>query len=205
MKNPSTKHFSLPANSVFIRQVHIYRCQRNSSSKNSFIAHYSFALMTASMPDHSLSWDRVLPAPHALLNGLTNDLPPRRTSSLLQHHLVSSKDLLESSRERRSTVTSISYHQGPQLSPARPISVLQFPPDSSTSDQPTKVPLTRKRAASLMADEVNTRETSPVTTQDSISGKTNQFCLCQPDPKIPRPRNGMFLSRPCPSYLGIPS
>ena len=145
------------------------------------------------MPDHTLSWDRVLPAPHALLNGLTNDLLPRRNSSLLQHHLISSKDLLDSSKDRRSTVPSISYYLEPRVSPVRPIS-LRHSQDSSTSGQPAAVPLTRKRAALLMADELNTRETSPATTQDSISETANQFCLCQPDPKIPRPRNGMSLS-----------
>lgn len=148
--------------------------------------------MTAPIPNHSLSWDRVLPAPPALLNGHANDSLPRRSSSLLQHHLLSSKDLVESSKDRRSTVPSISYQLPYRISP-----VPALPPrasqDSSGSDQHPTGPLTRKRAASLMADESKTRETSPATTQDSTSETTNQFCLCQPDPKIPRPRNGMSL------------
>ena len=147
--------------------------------------------MTASMPDHSLSWDRVLPAPHALLNGHPNASLPRRSSSLLQHHLISSKDLLDSSRDRRSTVPSISYYLDPKSSHIRPIP-LRCSQDPSMPDQLATGPLTRKRAASLMADESKTRETSPATTQDSISETANQFCLCQPDPKIPRPRNGTF-------------
>lgn len=152
------------------------------------------------MPNHSLSWDRVLPAPHALLNGNANDLLPRRSSSLLQHHLFSSEDLLECPKDRRSTVPSISYHVDPTINP-----ISQFTQrdslDSSASDQPAPGPLTRKRAASLMADESTTREASPAATQDSISETTNQFCLCQPDPKIPRPRNGMSFTSHCSNYL----
>jgi HMG box factor, other len=149
--------------------------------------------MTAFMPNHSLSWDRVLPAPHALLNGNANDLLPRRSSSLLQHHLFSPKDLLDSPRDRRSTVPSISYQADLRICPIPPIPQRGFQ-DSSASDQPETGPLTRKRAASLMADESKIRDPSPATTQDPISEKANQFCLCQPDPKIPRPRNGTSLT-----------
>jgi HMG box factor, other len=166
------------------------------------------------MLNHPLSWDRVLPAPDALLNGQANDLLPRRSSSLLQHHLVCSKDLLESSKDRRSTVPSISYHMHPGISPIHPILPLGSQ-GSSTSDHLPTGPLTRKRTATLMAEESKTRETSPAITQDSISETTNQFCLCQPDPKIPRPRNGMclisslfccgnFLIRPFGSLLASP-
>ena len=145
------------------------------------------------MPGHPLSWDRVLPAPSALLNGNANDLLPRRSSSLLQHHLFSSKHLPESPRDQRSTVPSIAYQVNTRINPIPPI-----PPrasqDFSAFGELATGPLTRKRAASLMADESETRETSPATTNDSNPDTTNQFCLCQPDPKIPRPRNGMFLT-----------
>ena len=146
--------------------------------------------MTASMPNHSLSWDRVLPAPHALLNGTANDQLPGRSSSLLQHHLFPSKDLLKSPKDRRSTVPSIAYQVNPRTSPISQ-TIPRALQGSSTSDQPGTGPLTRKRAASLMAEESKIRATSPATTHRLISETSNQFCLCQPDPKIPRPRNGM--------------
>jgi hypothetical protein len=155
-----------------------------------------FGLMTASMPKPSLSWNRVLPAPHALLNGNADDKLSRRSSSLLQHHLFSSRDLVDSSRDRRSTVPSISYQLNPSnstISPAPSLAAQDF----TTASQPVSGPLTRKRAASLMADEAKSRETSPATTHESISEATNQFCLCQPDPKIPRPRNGTFILSHC--------
>lgn len=149
--------------------------------------------MTTPMPDHSFSWDRVLPAPSALLNGNANDILPRRSSSLLQHHLFSSKHLPESPRDRRSTVPSIAYQVNTRINPIPPIP-FGASHDFSSSGELETGSLTRKRAASLMADESETRETSPATTHDSNPETTNQFCLCQPDPKIPRPRNGMFLT-----------
>lgn len=146
--------------------------------------------MTASVPNTSLAWDRVLPAPDALLNGNANHVLPRRSSSLLQHHLFSSRDLLESPKDRRSTLPSVSYQVDPRISPILPIPLPRGPQDSSIPGQPTTGPLTRKRAASLMADESKPRETSPAATHDLVPEATDQFCLCQPDPKIPRPRNG---------------
>ncbi len=151
------------------------------------------ALMTAPMSDHSFSWDRVLPAPSALLNVNANDLLLRRSSSLLQHHLLPSKHLPESPRDRRSTVPSIAYQVNTRINPINPIP-LRASQEFFTSGELATGPLTRKRAASLMADESETRETSPATTHDSNPETTNQFCLCQPDPKIPRPRNGMFFT-----------
>lgn len=150
--------------------------------------------MTASRPNPSLSWDRVLPAPDALLNGSSKDVLPRRSSSLLQHHLFSSKDRLEGQKDRRSTVPSISYQVDSRTSPVPPIPPPRCPLDISHPTQLATGALTRKRAASLMADESTPRETSPAATQGSIPESTNQFCLCQPDPKIPRPRNGTSLS-----------
>lgn len=60
--------------------------------------------------------------------------------------------------------------------------------------------LTRKRAASLNTDSandprigdlvLNTASSNGSTTSDSTR---EQVCLCQPDPKIPRPRNGKQL------------
>lgn len=152
------------------------------------------------MSNYVLSWDRVLPAPQALLNGHANHELPRRSSSLLQHHLFSSKDLLDSPRDRRSTVPALSYYPEPACwRTSQPIPALKIARASQDSSSSTSAPgpdqivqnqLSRKRTASLMADEPKARATSPATTQGSNSDNAGQFCLCQPDPKIPRPRNG---------------
>lgn len=67
---------------------------------------------------------------------------------------------------------------------------------SSTPDSP-RARLTRKRAASITTDGTNEPRiedlalSSARTSGPSISDSTReQVCLCQPDPKIPRPRNG---------------
>ncbi|KAF7511998.1 hypothetical protein GJ744_002711 [Endocarpon pusillum] len=148
------------------------------------------------MSGHPLSWDRVLPAPSALLNANAKDLLPTRSSSLLQHHLFSPKHLPqpESPRDRRSTVPSIAYQVNTRINPI-PSIPLRAPQDLSASGERAIGSVTRKRAASLMADEPEARETSPATTHDSNPETTNQFCLCQPDPKIPRPRNAFILYR----------
>lgn len=69
--------------------------------------------------------------------------------------------------------------------------------EDSTTEGP-KVPLTRKRVASLGTGISNRDSTEanspPLGSPKSASSKESvaQFCLCQPDPKIPRPRNGKF-------------
>ena len=150
--------------------------------------------MTTSTIDSSTPWSRVLPRPTALLEECPIEPFDRRASSLLQHHLPADRSTVTSwdlNIARRSTIPSISY-------PTRSIS------DSSLTDYrqfpaPPSAPLpadrlgqvqSRKRSASHMAPESSSREASP--SQTAIAESVPQFCLCQPDPKIPRPRNGML-------------
>lgn len=152
--------------------------------------------MSASISDPSIPWNRVLPKPPTLLNDRPDGPFGKRNISLLNHHTVSerySKDLLESGTGRRSTVPSISY-------PQMPSSSLEFQLPSRESDTNASIStdrsslgsLARKRTLSLMADEPRSREQSP-SNQSAIIEPLPQFCLCQPEPKIPRPRNGELL------------
>jgi HMG box factor, other len=143
--------------------------------------------MSISIPDPSISWYRVLPKPPALLHEHFNDPFPRRNSSLLQHHITSDKSfgsVSDSIAGRRITVPSIAYSEIPRSS-----SRIDSPVRNSTisigSTYTGDAPVSRKRSASLMEDGPRSRDPSPHSDEAS-----NQFCLCQPDPKIPRPRNG---------------
>lgn len=147
------------------------------------------------MPDQSFSWNRVLPKPTALLYDHFNDPFGRRNSSLLQHHIIADKSSGTTSDDsvgRRITVPSIAYSATPRSE--APIQYLVNHSSEPTSTIYTNDgPVSRKRNSSLMEDESESRDPSPLT-QNHSEEAGNQFCLCQPDPKIPRPRNGMYLS-----------
>ncbi|EGC43237.1 HMG box protein [Histoplasma capsulatum var. duboisii H88] len=65
--------------------------------------------------------------------------------------------------------------------------------------QPLISPIARKRTCSLITSEAERQERSASSSSSkSTSSKESsglQFCLCQPDPKIPRPRNAFILFR----------
>ena len=152
--------------------------------------------MTLFMPDPSSSWDRTLPKPSGILQNIPAGTLARRSSSLLQHHLVSREpqEVLSSDVGRRSTVPCISYHERRSSVPEG----AQMRTVDSSSGEPASYQsaplgtLTRKRDASHMADESLSGPESP---SSPITGDgAKEFCLCQPDPKIPRPRNGKHHS-----------
>jgi HMG box factor len=52
---------------------------------------------------------------------------------------------------------------------------------------------TRKRSVNVVEEEdreIDSHEVTPVHTRASSGDSTAHVCICQPDPKIPRPRNG---------------
>jgi hypothetical protein len=145
-------------------------------------------LMSLSIPEPSISWYRVLPKPTALLHDHFHDPFAIQNSSLLQHHITShkhSKAPSNTSSERRITVPSIAYSEIPKSSPSirSPLRDSLVSIGNAYTDEG---PVTRKRTASLMEGDVQSPDRS---SHKEESG--HQFCLCQPDPKIPRPRNGM--------------
>lgn len=95
---------------------------------------------------------------------------------------------------RASTVTSTRSHRQPS-SPSRgsrtPLTPEESPPFRTT----------RKRTISALENNDDDRPLDSAATSPSHartdSGETtsSQVCICQPDPKIPRPRNGMSNAR----------
>jgi hypothetical protein len=60
------------------------------------------------------------------------------------------------------------------------------------------LPLTRKRAASLITtggggDNLEAALISSSSGEHRSSGSTSPFCVCAPEARIPRPRNGEFI------------
>lgn len=65
-------------------------------------------------------------------------------------------------------------------------------PEESPPSRPT-----RKRGADIVEEEdkeIDIHETTPVHTRASSGNSTAHVCICQPDPKIPRPRNGKLAN-----------
>lgn len=144
--------------------------------------------MTLSVSSHSSLWDRTLPMPMPTTQ-LVLDRYPRRNFSLLQHHITSNQGLDVGQTEpgyiRRNTVSCIPLTQTLSNRPQSRDAVDGHVAISETSD--SLGPISRKRNASVMSTETASRSTSPSSTSPT---EGSQFCLCQPEPKIPRPRNG---------------
>lgn len=143
-----------------------------------------------------MSFDRVLPIPAALHNDQVV-LPPRQTSNLLEHRIMNVEHPSSSSSSPPALGEAYA-HSLPQIHLSsinrakmayNNVSASMSPMDPNRNIVPQlskDLPL-RKRSShsgrSSSASPVksaSSREQQPVT----------QFCLCQPDPKIPRPRNG---------------
>ncbi|KAL9624949.1 MAG: hypothetical protein Q9160_000996 [Pyrenula sp. 1 TL-2023] len=145
------------------------------------------------MSESSISWNRVLPKPPALYH--LDDRSDRQSLPLLQHHIVPIGEPArpaDPARDRRNTIHGLPPGHRPSSSP--PISPFFRAYPVQAHDSSLIGPVTRKRAASLMAEGSSPREGSPES-ENSNPEPTNQFCLCQPEPKIPRPRNAFILYR----------
>jgi hypothetical protein len=79
------------------------------------------------------------------------------------------------------------------VAPNRGLQSLKKPGDESEAAETTPVRMTRQRTAVLATPaELPTRKEDEISPQSATSTEAvSQICLCQPDPKIRRPRNGM--------------
>ena len=146
--------------------------------------------MTLSISDQPSQWHRRAGYPNrsSLLSDTTIDpFPSRgsRSASLLEHHIVRDRALeqhhyLSPETGRRSTVPCIPHRA------SLPSSGFGQRAEHQYSEEAYEI-YHRKRTASMMADQEASESSSPASTGQVDGG---QFCLCQPEPKIPRPRNG---------------
>lgn len=157
--------------------------------------------MTLSISDQPSQWRRLSDNPKrlSLLSDATIDPFPQRvtrSASLLEHHIVRDSPLDHSRSAddgRRSTVPFLPYRASPRGPEPHPLHDHPY----HEHDLEEAYDLSRKRKASIMADQPS-GSSSPASVGQP-DGQT-QFCLCQPEPKIPRPRNGEHTSVQFPSH-----
>lgn len=166
-----------------------------------------------------MSYDRVLPVPAALHHEPAQVvLPPRQTSNLLEHKIMSddySKNVAMMDRPHHSL--PLPYHHYSSPPPFHDGYANSLPQIHLSSINRAKVAYNNMASGGLesykpiaplpSAKEIPIRERSSFSDRSGSSspGKSSssrelqsqqqqqpvaQFCLCQPDPKIPRPRNG---------------
>ncbi|EZF34905.1 hypothetical protein H109_01038 [Trichophyton interdigitale MR816] len=154
-------------------------------------------IQTSSMPN-----DRLLPKPALYYDYSRRDIPTPGSTTPLAHrvitHGVSSGFNVEEnmSSPRALPMTGMEAISHVALSHYQDnISVLSTRPVAAQAD------MTRKSMdidASVVKSEAAHREcsTSPNSPKSDFTEESNvQFCLCGPEPKIPRPRNAFILFR----------
>lgn len=105
---------------------------------------------------------------------------------------VSQTGQAETSGSRRSSSTVSLRPRNHSPSPSRgstaPLTPEESPPFKST----------RKRSIDVVEQEdkaLSSTEVSPAHSRANSGEQANHICVCPPDPKIPRPRNGMYRAR----------
>ncbi|WEW60818.1 slightly ste11-like protein [Emydomyces testavorans] len=145
-----------------------------------------------------MSYDRVLPKPlglHYDISGRDLSICP---STLLDHRITADRLNLEvfekhrhlSSAQLRANVLATEATQSPILDPGMGSKVRV-----TEAARVLEPPMTRKRVSPIVPSGRSREErAASAGSSKSTSSRDSsvQFCLCQPDPKIPRPRNGSW-------------
>ena len=167
-----------------------------------------------------MSYDRVLPKPAALHYEATQvTLPPRQTSNLLEHKIMNDDfsnkmailDHPPFHPPHASTDGYLNVHSLPQIhhlsslnrakmafnqiassgGPMDPYkSITPLSTTTTTKDMPIRERSSHSDWSSGSSSPVKSSSSSSREHQQHQHQPAAQFCLCQPDPKIPRPRNG---------------
>jgi HMG box factor, other len=142
-----------------------------------------------------MSFNRVLPQPLAIYHDLITGRDfTRRSSSLLDHKIMNGN-----STQGSSSVSEAASNQDSVTNSPMRINSESSRHNSSglevrnPEDAPLSPLTTRKRAATLTTSDttpIRVPISNPSQAQELCIDSSAHFCLCQPDPKIPRPRNG---------------
>ncbi len=136
----------------------------------------------------SMSYHRVLPPPPALASQDISSwsIEP---DSLLRHKIMTTESPNNFSRKTKS-LTPFQNPSSPEADKA-----LSSPGLQSLEDYVDSPQVGKKKSFSQISNESHKpRSRLPSVSWDLES--PSQICLCQPDPKIPRPRNGIYYSLP---------
>ncbi|RHZ43425.1 putative HMG box transcriptional regulator [Aspergillus thermomutatus] len=153
-----------------------------------------------------MSYDRVLPKPPALLYDAPQVPLPRRSSNLLDHKIMNDETTtkvslvdhpVDSGSCRYTAEVPASGLPQVHLSLNRPKLALGKIASNSPIQSPKLVaPVPTKDTPVRERSSQSERSFSSSPVKSTASKESvMQFCLCQPDPKIPRPRNAFILYR----------
>lgn len=152
-----------------------------------------------------MSYNRVLPKPPALLYDTPQVPIPRRSSSLLEHKIMNDEPTTKVSLVDHPVDGGSCRYTADAPATGLPqvhlsLNRTKLALGKIASDSPIESP---KLAAPVPTKDMPVRERSSQSERSSSSSPVKstaskesvmQFCLCQPDPKIPRPRNGKVPS-----------
>lgn len=142
-----------------------------------------------------MSYHRVLPKPPALSGRKPSESRMNTRNSLLQHKIMTDiepNEAPDKGRTRRSSSVNTPSKAGVSQRSAS----LQSLPDyeeSPTAETPP-IRVGQKQTASLITtNDQRFRDLPALSTANTVTpsvDSASHVCLCQPDPKVPRPRNG---------------
>ena len=141
-------------------------------------------------------YHRILPPPSTLARSSATSLRPPKGDTLIENQIVMSENHKVNVVQRRDSRTQPGKSSITDLDLARPDEEEGRPIAHSTR---SATRLYHKRDSSASSAEGETRRSSkaiqPPVSSEGSNGRNvespSNICLCQPDPKVPRPRNGM--------------
>ena len=145
----------------------------------------------------SMFYNRVLPRPSALSAASIDKQQKPSRDSLLQNKIMTGGEANSTARDLHLQISSSPIRR--HLRSFSDRGTLgdyeeSVPPDSITGYN------TRKRSTSQLSAKVirtssnHLPSISPISTPSRSTTTPSDICLCQPDPKVPRPRNGIYCS-----------
>ncbi|KAJ9234887.1 transcriptional regulator family: HMG [Paecilomyces variotii] len=152
-------------------------------------------------PTRLMSYDRVLPKPMALYYDPARNTLPRPSTSLLEHKIMNDSFSKVTLPQRDASILRSGGQNAEPVAAPAPLSQAHLASINhdkvAINSISSRTPLTRERLSPVLTVDLpkSTRSSSASPPKSSSSRETTQFCLCQPDPKIPRPRNAFILYR----------